>query len=86
MWVKEDGFTEREEHRGRRRGPEGTAGLESRLFQRLRQDQNRLRKNSLFVIPNGVCGVRNLLFPWHFAKEIPRFARDDNELWFFRSL
>jgi hypothetical protein len=40
MWVKEDGFTEREEHRGRRRGPEGTAGLESRLFrQRLRPDQ-----------------------------------------------
>src|SRR4029077_3502448 len=29
---------------------------------------NRLRKNSHFVIPNGVSGVRNLLSPWHFAK------------------
>jgi hypothetical protein len=51
---------------GGRRAPQR---LELRLFrQRLRQYQNRLRKNSLFVIPNGVCGVRNLLFPWHFAK------------------
>jgi hypothetical protein len=50
---------------GRRAPPR----LELRLFpQRLRHDQNRLRKNSLFVSPNGVCGVRNLLFPWHFAK------------------
>ncbi len=29
---------------------------------------NSLRKKSHFVIPNGVCGERNLLFAWRFAK------------------
>jgi hypothetical protein len=47
---------------------------------------NRLLKNTEFVIPNGVCEVRNLSFLGLLSEEkIPRFARKDGHS-FFRNL
>jgi hypothetical protein len=45
-----------------------------------------LRRNSHFVIPNGVCGVRNLSFLGFSTKRAPRVARNVLSDHSFRSL